>query len=37
MNFLIRNYAKLIKKGAWTIEQVPEGLREQVILVLETL
>lgn len=37
MDFLIRNYAKLIKSGVWTIEQVPKGLRQSVLIILEML
>mgnify|MGYP003429754457 CR=1 FL=1 len=37
MSYLIKNYAKLIKGGSWTIDRVPEALRQQVVAVLENL
>ena len=37
MSYLIKNYAKLINNGVWTIDQVPEALRQQVVAVLENL
>ena len=37
MNYLIKNYAKLIKNGALTIEQVTESLRQQVESALANL